>query len=140
MIIFKKQAGQGQQEFLATCSGPEMRSRLQVEEWNREQIVRFWQRWYFPANTTLYLVGDFGQSVEDCRTLIERCFGSVPAVRDGHELTPYVFGRPPNALNGGNGTTATAPEAPLKQRHEVSLSFSFFRLSSCSWTPGPDVC
>lgn len=93
---------------------------LQVEEWDRDQIVHFWQRWYFPANTTLYLVGDFGQSVEACRALIEKCFGSVPAVRQGHELTPHVFGRPPKTSNGTNGTAAL--EAPLKQRHEVSHS------------------
>lgn len=89
----------------------------QVEEWNRDQIVRFWQRWYFPANTTLYLVGDFGQSVEDSRRLIERTFGSVPAVRAGHELIPHVFGRPPQ-----NGATAAAAQAPLKKRHEVGMA------------------
>jgi hypothetical protein len=30
----------------------------QVEKWQRDEIVGFWQRHYFPANATLYIVGD----------------------------------------------------------------------------------
>lgn len=90
---------------------------FQVEKWDREEIVNFWQKWYFPANATLYLVGDFGRSVEECKALIERCFGSVPAVKEDAPLLPYTWGsrEPPQTKEGGN------PEAPSKQRHEVFL-------------------
>ena len=30
----------------------------QVEQWQREEIMGFWGRHYFPANATLYVVGD----------------------------------------------------------------------------------
>ena len=85
--------------------------------------MRFWQRWYFPANTTLYLVGDFGQSVEDCRKLIEASFGAVPAVRQGHELTPHVFGQAPKRTNS-NGAATAIQSSPLKERHEVGIAIN----------------
>lgn len=31
---------------------------LQVEQWEREEIMGFWARHYFPANATVYVVGD----------------------------------------------------------------------------------
>ena len=62
------------------CTSHHLKTYLmQVEKWDREEIVKFWQNWYFPANATLYLVGDFDRSVEDCKALIERSFGSVPS-------------------------------------------------------------
>ena len=30
----------------------------QVEQWQRDEIMGFWARHYFPANATLYVVGD----------------------------------------------------------------------------------
>ena len=91
---------------------------MQVEKWDREEIVKFWQRWYFPANATLYLVGDFDRSVEDCKALIERSFGSVPAVKEDSTLVPFRFNSraPPEVTNDKS-------EAPPKQRHEVNILY-----------------
>ena len=35
----------------------------QVEQWAREEIMGFWGRHYFPANSTLYVVGDIDVQV-----------------------------------------------------------------------------
>ena len=34
-----------------------------VEQWERQEITGFWQRHYFPANATLYVVGDIDVEV-----------------------------------------------------------------------------
>lgn len=95
-------------------------SLAQVEEWDRTAIVNFWKRWYFPANATLYLVGDFGSSVAECEAFIRQSFGGVPAVREGAELEPVNYYRlresPFRKEEESNGA---APLTPLKQRHEV---------------------
>ena len=39
-------------------------------------------RWYFPANCTLYLVGDFGVPVEEVVEAIEATYASVPPKMD----------------------------------------------------------
>jgi predicted Zn-dependent peptidase len=38
----------------------------QVEQWGREEIMAFWARHYFPANATLYVVGDVDVQVCVC--------------------------------------------------------------------------
>jgi len=48
-----------------------------VKQWSKQQIVDFWRKWYYPANATLYLFGDFGCSKEEARALIEKSFGKV---------------------------------------------------------------
>ena len=30
----------------------------QVKTWPADALKTFWNKWYFPANTTLYIVGD----------------------------------------------------------------------------------
>lgn len=39
----------------------------------------FWEKWYFPANATLYVVGDLDRPVEEMVKLIENTLGRVPA-------------------------------------------------------------
>ena len=36
----------------STCGG------VQVKVWDRNKLFGFWQKWYFPANATLFIVGD----------------------------------------------------------------------------------
>ena len=48
----------------------------QVQQWERSEIMNFWQRNYFPSNATLYVVGDL--DVEATKTLIGETFGRVP--------------------------------------------------------------
>ena len=50
----------------------------QIKKWTREDLVEFHEKWYFPANATLYVVGDF-QSTEEVEDLIEKSFGDLPA-------------------------------------------------------------
>lgn len=49
----------------------------QVEQWQREEIMDFWRRHYFPANATLYVVGDVDPAAT--KALIASTFGRVPA-------------------------------------------------------------
>ncbi|CAM6021170.1 unnamed protein product [Sphagnum balticum] len=50
----------------------------QIKKWNPETIKAFHERWYFPANATLFIVGDIG-SVSRTLEMIEAQFGSTPA-------------------------------------------------------------
>lgn len=50
----------------------------QVKQWSAEQLKRFWSKWYFPANATLFVVGDLDRNVEETRALIEKIFGKLP--------------------------------------------------------------
>ena len=54
---------------------------VQVKQWDINKLRSFWQRWYFPANATLYVVGDFNMSVDDLRAQIQRHFDPVPPGR-----------------------------------------------------------
>ena len=46
----------------------------QIKKWDSDKIRKFHERWYFPANATLYLVGDINyipkavQQIEVCTT------------------------------------------------------------------------
>ena len=54
---------------------------LQVEKWDRKMLMNFWQKWYFPANAVLYIVGDLRSAVPEIEALIEKAFGAVPPGR-----------------------------------------------------------
>ena len=77
---------------------------LQVQKWTRDQVHSFWERWYFPANATLYVAGDFGMRVPDVERLIQNTFGRIPAGR--HKQLSSDNGRQPS-------------DGELKKRHEV---------------------
>lgn len=40
------------------AAAPSPNAPPQVEQWQRDEIMGFWARHYFPANATLYVVGD----------------------------------------------------------------------------------
>lgn len=71
----------------------------------KDVLHGFWRRWYFPANATLYMVGDIENGIAGgipgIEKLIQQTFGS-------HRLQP---GRESNGAGPSSG--------PLKQRHEV---------------------
>jgi hypothetical protein len=50
----------------------------QIKKWDPETIKAFHERWYFPANATLFIVGDIG-SISRTLEMIEAQFGSTPA-------------------------------------------------------------
>lgn len=49
----------------------------QVEKWQRDEIMSFWSRNYYPENATLYVVGDV--DIEETKKLIEQNFSRAPA-------------------------------------------------------------
>ena len=60
----------------------------QVQEWPREQLLEFWYKWYFPANATLFVVGDLDRSVPELEQLIRDTFGGrAPGVVSALEKT-----------------------------------------------------
>ncbi|KAJ0988100.1 hypothetical protein J5N97_006456 [Dioscorea zingiberensis] len=57
----------------------------QIKQWDAEKIRKFHERWYFPANATLYLVGDI-DNIQKTVYQIEAVFGhAVP-----EDETPIV--------------------------------------------------
>lgn len=70
----------------------------------------FWNQWYFPANTTLFVVGDIDRPVDEIVELIENSLGRVPAGREAPQL-------PAGAASGNDG--AAEALAPLKEKHLV---------------------
>lgn len=93
----------------------------QVKTWEHSVLKEFWERWYFPANVTLYVVGDLERSTQETIALIEKTFGKVPMAR---EALPAGAAAPAANGNGhangnGNGAAAAAVLGPPKQRHAV---------------------
>ena len=98
-------------------------------------LMAFWEKWYFPANAVLYIVGDLGSEVSRIEALIEGAFGAVPPGRE--RLPGSSEGSISQNGNGvahvGNGISKE-PIAlgPLKRKHEVSLAV-FCLCSSFGW-------
>lgn len=85
----------------------------QVEKWQRQEIMDFWGRHYFPANATLYVVGDV--DVATTKQLIADTFGRVPPSLNtpspaAAELDASIMA---SAATVGDGmaTNGAAPEA-----------------------------
>ena len=75
----------------------------QIKRWTREDLVEFHDKWYFPANATLYVVGDFS-STEEVEELIEETFGDLPAKMEEGKKVPASrhLVRPPVKHTYGN--------------------------------------
>ena len=109
-------------------------------------LMAFWEKWYFPANAVLYIVGDLGSEVPRIEALIERAFGAVPP---GRERLPGSSGESVSqngngVVHSGNGVSKE-PVAlgPLKRKHEVSLAVFCLRSFSgwvCSATLKSWIC
>jgi len=56
----------------------------QIKQWTREDLIEFHDKWYFPANATLYVVGDFS-STEEVERLIEEKFSDIPPKMVGEQ-------------------------------------------------------
>lgn len=59
----------------------------QIKKWHPDTIQRFHERWYYPANATLYLVGDI-PSVSDAIHQIEAVFDKNPSSPPPSSLSP----------------------------------------------------
>lgn len=122
-----------------------------MEKWDRRALINFWEKWYFPANAVLYIVGDLRRSIEDVQALIQSAFGGVPP---GREKLPGATGTPlTNGTNGPgpvqldsratsssrNGSSAAEPHegelGPLKRKHEVISCCLSIAHASTQWLP-----
>ncbi|KDD72003.1 hypothetical protein H632_c4017p0, partial [Helicosporidium sp. ATCC 50920] len=132
----------------------------QVARWSRAQLLEYWQRHYFPANATLYVVGDFeqcagGEGSQRVVELIRSIFARVPpGQRSSPEqrsagtdpfadpsLPPHAHvslhpdqKRPPVEHAWGTGATDAHPSFPgvdVFQHRNLQL----FQLSVFSKTP-----
>ncbi|KAL5975446.1 hypothetical protein ACLOJK_019768 [Asimina triloba] len=64
----------------------------QIKKWDADKIRRFHERWYFPANATLYIVGDI-DNISKTIYQIEAVFGQTHAESDTTAVqTPRPFG------------------------------------------------
>lgn len=92
---------------------------LQVQKVGKDVLHGFWSKWYFPANATLYMVGDFENGMA----------GGIPAVED---LIRKTFGS--HRLQPGRQSNGAGPSSgPLKQRHEVRTTHVSKKLQGTGW-------
>lgn len=70
----------------------------QIKKWDAEKIRKFHERWYFPANATLYIVGDI-DNISKTIAHIEAVFGQT-GIEDETVTapTPSAFGAMANFL------------------------------------------
>ncbi|CAL9047522.1 unnamed protein product [Musa banksii] len=70
----------------------------QIKKWDPEKIQKFHERWYFPANATLYLVGDI-DDIPKTEAQIEFVFGKTLAKSEMANIhSPSTFGAMANFL------------------------------------------
>lgn len=70
----------------------------QVQQWQRDEIMKFWKKHYYPENATLYVVGDV--DIQETKRLIEENFGRAPARIHG-ERQPSDEGLNPEVMTEG---------------------------------------
>ncbi|KAK7405953.1 hypothetical protein VNO78_07565 [Psophocarpus tetragonolobus] len=64
----------------------------QIKKWDADKIRKFHERWYFPANATLYIVGDI-DNISKTVYQIEAVFGQTGVDNEkGSVPTPSAFG------------------------------------------------
>lgn len=119
---------------------------LQVNQWDGDVLRSFWRRWYYPANCTLYVVGDLDRSIPEIEALVRNTFDRVAP---GRELPEGAANG--TQLHGASQVPAPAQSlqlGPLKPRQLVRFChfqapppmqlqcvemFNQHRL--CSWRP-----
>jgi predicted Zn-dependent peptidase len=101
----------------------------QVVTWDAAKVRQFHERWYFPANATLYVVGDFHADVPGVVEMIENAFGAASAATHPEGFVNEVP-RSPDSVKAFEGVVggAGAPSLPnntpdtpneLRDRHAV---------------------
>ncbi|XP_074560219.1 LOW QUALITY PROTEIN: stromal processing peptidase, chloroplastic [Curcuma longa] len=100
----------------------------QIKKWEPEKIQKFHERWYFPANATLYLVGDI-DDIQKIVTQIEFVFEGTLAKNETENVnTPSKFGamasflvpKLPGGLGGSlsNERSSISFEQPMLAKRE----------------------
>eukprot|EP00879_Flechtneria_rotunda_P011618 GHRR01012135.1.p1 GENE.GHRR01012135.1~~GHRR01012135.1.p1 ORF type:complete len:964 (+),score=341.69 GHRR01012135.1:177-3068(+) len=81
----------------------------QVKTWEHSVVQNFWKKWYFPANVTLYVVGDLDRSNEEVKALIHAAFGKFQAGSiEDHGLTATAL---LNCSRGAAGLLSSSSSA-----------------------------
>lgn len=107
----------------------------QVKTWDHSVLKGFWEKWYFPANATLYIVGDLDRETEDVVALIDRTFGRIPPARQlpasgngngageastsGGDIKDGAAAAMVSALNKALGTSANSTAAAAATANNV---------------------
>ena len=101
----------------------------QVESWDAEKVRQFHERWYFPANATLYVVGDFHADVPGVVEMIEQAFGAaepathapgfVGPVPENPESTPAFEGATKAPTMADGDAEDAESSGALRDRHSV---------------------
>ncbi|KAK4350110.1 hypothetical protein RND71_029423 [Anisodus tanguticus] len=64
----------------------------QIKKWDTDKIRKFHERWYFPANATLYIVGDI-DNISETISHIEDVFGQTEMDNESNSApSPSAFG------------------------------------------------
>ncbi|GMH43786.1 hypothetical protein BSKO_11720 [Bryopsis sp. KO-2023] len=80
----------------------------QIKTWKADMLKKYWYKWYFPANTTLYVVGQLEGGVEATKELIENIFSDVePGVVPGKKILDDKLLEGPEKI------------IPSRSRHEI---------------------
>jgi predicted Zn-dependent peptidase len=77
-----------------------------VKKWTRDDLRSFWKKWYFPANGTLFLVGDFEAAggIPKAVQYIKDYFGRVQPLVDAEgKMVQRSPVRPPVVHQWGMG-------------------------------------
>lgn len=96
----------------------------QIRKWDADLIRAFHERWYFPANATLYVVGDIG-SVSRAIEAIKAQFASTPAAMYYPKLDPVPSPPPLSKLPlPPSASPPSPPSTPAGELHPSSASSS----------------
>jgi predicted Zn-dependent peptidase len=85
----------------------------QVAQWDAEKVRQFHERWYFPANATLYVVGDFHADVAGVVEMIEQAFGAASPATHEPGFEGPVPANPESTSVFEGATKAYAPVAAV---------------------------
>lgn len=94
---------------------------MQVGRWEGDVLRSFWRRWYYPANCTLYVVGDLDRSIPEIEALVKSTYDRILPGREVIDV-PSSNGA---QLHGATEVPAPAQSiqlGPLKPRQLVSIT------------------
>ena len=86
----------------------------QVKQWPKEHVRAFWERWYFPANATLYLVGDMEEADQDIEAMIAEHFGHLPTAYETAQGEPVLPWRTEGEAGADGEARAPVGEAEAR--------------------------
>ncbi|RXH81719.1 hypothetical protein DVH24_035140 [Malus domestica] len=101
----------------------------QIKKWDVDKIRKFHERWYFPANATLYIVGDI-DNISKTIYQIEAVFGQTglenetvpaPAPSAFGAMASFLVPKLSVGLTGSSSNSVDQSKIFKKERHTVRL-------------------